>query len=289
MLPVGDALVDDVGVQAGQVQPGHGLDQLQQQHRSAARCGRAQVVAQQPAQHAGSLRRCAGMPCSSSGRRSGPAVIGSLVGDLGVAGGEGQQPDDPGRLVRADPQPVGVRFEQSVSGSRISLARALVGPAAIASGLRSSGGPGKPSAISSSTTDSSRRCRTSTAHSAVHGRTGRSRPVGHGVGVDGRELGQRRRLVEGRAQAGVDQLGLVGEDPEDGALADPAGLGDLLGGDRRCRARAATAGWPPRSRPAGRRATSGRPGRLTLIRSALRPTVSGSVRTTLLTCRHLAE
>ena len=62
--------------------------------------------------------------------------------------------------------------------------------------------------------------------------------------VDRRVQLQRRGRVEGGVQAGVDQLGLVGEHPEDGALADPAGLGDLPGGDRRARARAAAAGWP---------------------------------------------
>ena len=39
-------------------------------------------------------------------------------------------------------------------------------------------------------------------------------------------------LVERRVERGVEELVLVGEDPEDGAFGDAGCVGDLLGGDR---------------------------------------------------------
>ena len=58
-----------------------------------------------------------------------------------------------------------------------------------------------------------------------------SRSSNGSVGVDGGQRRLGRRGVEGGLDGGVDQRLLVGEDPEDGALGDAGGLGDLAGGD----------------------------------------------------------
>ena len=71
-----------------------------------------------------------------------------------------------------------------------------------------------------------------------------------------------RRRVEGRLDDGLDQGLLVGEDPEDRALGDAGGLGDLAGGDRRPVGQEQGEGGGddrgPRARAAGRAAARGR-------------------------------
>ena len=52
------------------------------------------------------------------------------------------------------------------------------------------------------------------------------------LGVDRSQRALERLLVERRLEGGVEQLVLVGEDPEDRALGDARGACDLLRGDR---------------------------------------------------------
>lgn len=83
------------------------------------------------------------------------------------------------------------------------------------------------------------------------------------VGIDRPQRTLERSLVERGLEGGVEQFVLVGEDPEDRALGDACGTGDLFGGDRltvlgeqgpdRVDDRGASLlGWQ-RRRPSGRR------------------------------------
>ena len=68
-VAAGDAVVDDVGVQAGQVQRGHGADELQQHdERERPAVGR-EVLLQDPDQHVRPPGRWVGCGCHRAGRR----------------------------------------------------------------------------------------------------------------------------------------------------------------------------------------------------------------------------
>ena len=137
-VALGHALVDDVGVQRGQVQRGDRADQLEDDHGGQRAAVGTQVGAQQANQHHGAPTGCvrtrcrsgsviesvvgsdrrkavfsalsvrAPMPCSSRSTMSSvdsgcPSVI------AGMRAGERDQPEQPGGLDRRHPEPVTMR------------------------------------------------------------------------------------------------------------------------------------------------------------------------------------
>ena len=246
-VALGHALVDDRGVQAGQVERGHGADELQDEHagQQAVGTGRGRSRSRRIST-AASCR--GGWRCRAArGRRSarGSVAAPSLSDRVGEREGDGAQqrwPPRPGRIR----QPVGdpARAARRQRALSRSLSCGLPGPevARVRHGGRSR------RAWNSANTRRSRSCSTVTAATSRVSRSQRGiDPASSLAGAAGR---RRRR------RDGVDQRLLGGEDPEDRALGDAGGLGDLPRADARGRS-APAAARSQRSVPRGARPAAG--------------------------------
>ena len=224
-VAAGHAAVDDVGVQAGQVQRGHGADELQQHdERERPAVGR-EVLLQDPDQHVS-------LQAGGSGADATEQDVGDLGGGehllrlgAGVPHAEHQRAQQQRRLAGLDGELVAVRLEdlgEPVEQRTVRVEDELRRPGRV---LVRPGRLGHP-------------------HLAQrhHHRDDLLRARVHALGGDQHPLAQVGDPRERRGQLGLpgggvhglggrhQQRGLVGEDPEDRALGDAGGLGDLLGG-----------------------------------------------------------
>ena len=225
MSPVATPLVDDVGVEARQVQRRDGADQLQHHHGQQRPPVRPQVAAQQSDQHEGApIEEGAGVrsgidACVRSPSRnietisSGGSGIG--VDQARAAQRQRHEPQPTGRFGRRAAQLIAVRLEQHGEGvDHPGLGRADP-PGALAVGQRVAGGEG--------------------VHEAgdppaplLHEPDGRDQPVGQ------RERPRPPGSIASTSDDGSKALATTAsirsslrrEDAEDRALRDAGGLGD---------------------------------------------------------------
>jgi hypothetical protein len=147
------------------------------------------------------------------------------VGDHRMAAGKGHHVQPPGGLLRLEAQLPGVRLDQPDEGSedRLGVVGVAVRPRT-AGPLRAHPRlPGAPQRVEH--TDHP-------AHMRLQRLDGRHEPVLQtGSGVHLLQFGHQCGGIEGAGPGGAQQLLLGVEDPEDRALGDTGGLGDLTGAD----------------------------------------------------------
>ena len=248
----GDALVDDVGVEAGQVERGHGADELQQRPRASAvaRTGAGRCAAVGSAQ----------VPrLWSPGRRTPSSrTVDDLLGVSrlpsvmsGWDAGEGQQAQQPGHLGdrAAEAGRVGLQQPHDRGGS----GRCWPGPAAAC-------GPGRPPAAA---------CHAHRDHQVEHplsrrwmiAASSRMPLPQRQVQVDAAQLGQRRQPGPAPpAIAALTSASLSGKTRKIVPSATPAASA-ICRVVTFCRARRAAAGSRRSGPPAAPRAAAAGPGR----------------------------
>ena len=142
------------------------------------------------------------------------------VADHGVAGGEGQQADDPDHLGDREPQLVAVRLQDPLDLLEDGFVPLLRRPGGVRRLARWPARADRDHQVED------------LVEALLHDRRDGQHPDPQRQGqIDRGQFGHRRARVEGLLDRHLDQLVLVLEDAEDGPFGDPGRFGDVLRGD----------------------------------------------------------